>query len=708
MKKYHLLFGMLLITLTISGFAQSRCFICIDNSSSMKNMNFYERLINAVADEYKTGEIHMVPFGDGNPPRDFVSYTDFSNFIKETTFSTTDFVRLCEFIENNIRVEDNIQENSNGESNTDQFIIITDGEHDLSTTAPFQALTYNEICGMLNVINRLQNYRNNIKILHILDSPGPENPTNMSITRIQNHRRRLERTDTSYGITDSVIIKGLTHDFLMNLTTTENYYHCKNRRAAVNVFFKEIFNISVGIPCDESTFLKNIPLQLKFSFVTPDNQKLFKRFIDGKTFCVDGIDRDLKVTNDPSPFVIQIRWYAGNSYIITINEQIIWEEKKNKKISLWQEFNSAAEDITEYLSKIITKGGYRSDPQFREPHCQYSIKFEGDLLFPFITSDDFKILKTKCGGAMDTMPLASVSFAHKDKRVYFEIPMISTRKLQISLPHDRNQTKLISLGSQSLKDYWENMECTISDSNFQIPIINYDFRNFLTEFGGTLLFYSASNQRYAGMISRPGYVQFYQGQSYVIYHVPFNLENDGIKSITWKEIKNQRDIGDALNFLREQRIEVFETYEDCLTKFENAADNEKANLTRKIADSNGFLFLLNHLREIRLDENKKMTMINIIETLDKTFNGLNRNNSDEKPFKIIELITSDIPNFSNDLRRRYLAELGGIREDKISTIINLLSNPFQNLQHLKYYLQNPKSDRISPQNSFYFSKLEGN
>ena len=230
-------------------------------------------------------------------------------------------------------------------------------------------------------------------------------------------------------------------------------------------------------------------------------------------------------------------------------------------------------------------------------------------------------------------------------------------------------------------------------------LISYDFSPFLRKYKGALLFFSSNTQRFYGMVGNEpdrNRIEFFRNRRYRIYFVPDDIKRKMIKSTT-KTIGNKNDIESALTLLEPTSMDgVFTRFEECFKRFEETGNYTSRNMvTRKIAMSNGYFLLLLHLGKIKKNEKYNKLFKEILG------NTIELYKESESPFKAIDLIQADIPGFSKHLKEKYL-RLGD--QKKIPFIIQILTNPINNLSELIHYLDGNFLE-VSGKNLLYFKRL---
>ena len=201
---------------------------------------------------------------------------------------------------------------------------------------------------------------------------------------------------------------------------------------------------------------------------------------------------------------------------------------------------------------------------------------------------------------------------------------------------------------------------------------------------------------------KPFSLKFLKNRQYKIYYVPRDIEKSNIKSLA-RPITGMEDIGKALELLLPTAVDVvFNDWEECLVKFKTARDStgpgidNKEIITRQLVKSNGYFHLLAHLAEIMENTEYRQIFKEIVNKTIKIYRGMN------SPFYVIELLRTDIPGFSHDLQKRYLA-LG--RPGKMHIVLQVLSNPISNLTDLGHYMRG-ELEKVSRQNLKFFKQLE--
>jgi hypothetical protein len=362
-----------------------------------------------------------------------------------------------------------------------------------------------------------------------------------------------------------------------------------------------------------------------------------------------------------------------------------------------------------------------------------SIKFEDEKLYAFIKDKNFNLYKKEC--QRYTWKPPKVFFFDEDKRAYLFIPVLVAKRLLITAPgqpKELKKGKLINLEQENISS-WDTEELTVKKDEIKYPTLSFNFTGFFSDEKGkgTLLFFSVVTGRYFGMVSylnpQPSFTLF-KDQRYRIYFVPDDIETKNIKSIP-RQLSDERDVPKALNLLTPTKDDVvFKNWKECLQQFDDAKPevvntenliqtkkrkkkttstpeapanlptvDSRGKVARQIARSNGYFLLLQHLGEIMENQEFKRIFKDLLNQTIEEYKG-----SGMSPFKVIELLQAEIPVFSNKLKEKYLG-LGS--RPKIQTIIQVLTNPIQNLTELKHYIEGDL-EKVTPQNQTYFHELE--
>lgn len=703
---------------------KDRYYIFFDNSWSMKRYDFYPRLlgslIGGLKNEGREKEfiINYVPFGTRRSIEYFNNYNQFSNKIKKD-FATTDFVNLGSTLS---RIRDD-----------DKVIIISDGEHDTSNNLPFTNLTEEELKQMMEVVDTLQKRGLQVYALHILKDHSHVNQKD-----IANYYNSLKRKNQAAPpgnkspVTQSSIIAALTKDFMKRLATgSGDYYLCADNKAAVNALFK-IFEISTPIACDTSHFKTTIPLDITFGdWVEHETKQWFWQELENYPICIAGVTRKFEENPTNTLFNLTVDYINNDAYTVRFGQETLWNEK--------QIFNRS--DMNNCIQRIVGKVKSKIDnellkspdyaPRFTVPQCLISIKFEDEKLYAFIKEKNFNLYKKDC--QRYTWKTADVFFFDEDKRAYLLIPVMVAKRLLITAPGQPKGLKVgksINLEQENISS-WDTEELTVKKDEIKFPTISFNFTGFFNNEKGTLLFFSVVTGRFFGMVSDSSpqlSFTLFKDQRYRIYFVPDDIKSENIKSIP-RQLSEERDVPKALNLLNPTRDDVvFEDWKDCLERFDEAkaepvnpenltqtntrkkkttsTSDSPANLptvdsrgkvARQIARSNGYFHLLQHLGDIMDNQEFKRIFKDLLNQTIEEYKG-----SGMSPFKVIELLQAEIPVFSHELREKYLG-LGS--RAKIQTIIQVLTNPIQNLTELKHYIEG-NLVKVTAQNQNYFHELE--
>lgn len=699
MKVKSLCLAVIIITALVSPFttssqgADKNYYICFDNSGSMKRFDFYQRLIGALLvnmeREGLTGDnIKYIPFGERQAATIIDKYADFDNEIKNKTYPTTDFSKLCQALEN-------INTNS-------IIIIISDGEHDLSSAPPFSHLTGKELGQMVEVVDKLKQRKFKIHTVHILkeyNSSGQALDINKFYSRIRPGASGMEIV-----IDKGNIIAGLTRDFMKKLTDAEDNYHfCTGNKDAVKALL-DIFDISLPEACDYGRFRETVPLNIVFNeYVDENTRDWFWRELGQKKFCIEGIERRFLKDQNSTDFSLSIQYINNDAYTIEFGYENIWDERR---IANQSDMTDCIDSIIENTRKKI-KNEFSGASAFSVPECLLSIKFLDEKLYAFLSQDNFKLYVGNSTCDKKIWQNAKVFFFDEGKRVYLSVPMIISDKLSITVPGDNdnlNRGLLFPL-SPATFDSWDSPELTVREGDVNYPSINYDFSNFIHTNKGVILFFSADIKRFfgfAGKEASTNEIKLFKGQKYKIYFVPDDIEKMNIKSLK-KTIDNTSNISDALDILKPTPDDVaFSDWGECLQKYKDAIEedntlnaNKRDIVARQIAVSNGYFLLLHHLGEIIEDNKKKQTFTELLDKTIEIYKGI------DSPFEAIDLLQADIPAFSSLLRDKYMG-LG--RRGIMLTILQVLSNPISNLTQLRHYI-NGNIREVTQENQKYFDEL---
>lgn len=671
-----------------------RYYIFVDNSESMKRMHYYERVLSIIY-ENVNAEFHFVAFGttQRDQLKDFIYITPFLQFLDSRNFLTTDFETLADYI-TDLKLEPR-----------DQIIIITDGEHDIAPNRSFSHLTKSELETMKRVVHKLKKHRKNIQVVHLLkNSPGP-------IKKITLERYIATFTDMKVDVpgfdalSDPGVIKALTHDFLSRLTEEENYFYCKTRSETVQALHEKIFNLSIPVACDIGNFSMTIPVTLSFRYVPSRVRQRFQDKLSTTTVCWNGIKRTFSVIDNQvtSPaFPVKMEWSTDDYYSIWVKDTPIWP---NRKLYMDSDFNQAASTLQAHFTEIIGNAESSIDnqyPGFVEPRCRVSIRFPGNMVFPFLSPEHFKLYAADCRGNLVETDRFRVRCSKYTRRFYIELPMVSSRKITITYPHnDKKRVKEFPLTSQRIRQFWDGDELVVEDVKNHIPVVDYNFDQYLKKHKGTILLFSAFNRRYAGKIEKTGSFRFYKGMKYWFYHVPEDLETHSIPFST-RMINSPGDIEEVFNLLEMSREKALMDWKHCLKIFNDVEDgndeSKKSVVMKKLVEANGILLLLANLESITGNKKHKEDLVHILELYQDRYQGVSI-----KPFRAVNLAKQEIPGFTDKLKENFM-RLGN--PIKINIIIALLANPYSSLKDLRYYLLE-QYDKVSSQNIEYFRKLEG-
>lgn len=706
-------------------------YICFDNSSSLKKYEFYKRLIGALISYLrregveKDKEIKYIPFGSGSLPKIFDKYREFASYVN-TNFPTTDFGKLS----------DRLAELDNQET----VIIISDGEHDISTQAPFSHLTITEMEQMLEVVNQLK--QKNIKVysIHILKEYSEVEPT---LDLEKYYQDFLSRNRTREENPQN--IAALTMDFMKNLASNEDDYHlCTDNVGALRAVL-DIFGIPKPVQCDVSKFKDTIPLNVTFEFVDSGAREWLWLELRRTSLCIDGVERTIVEDQTDGFFKMNVTYVTDDAYTIKFGTrtdkksdpilEIIWNERDITGPPNMDEFiNTLSQEI-----KAKIQGEFAGNPRFSAPRCLISIKFLDQKLYTFLKEENFLIHVNSCDNKQ-AWRKADVTFFDEDYRVYVSVPMTISDKLQIMAPEFPVSDEIMGKDIE-LKANIGNIdaeEITIKQNDIPYPTFSYDFSHLLQEKKGTVLLFSAETKRFYGMageIAKQNHLDLMQGQKYTAYFVPDDLENNNIKFFS-RPLESKEDVGKVLELVKPsgKTDAVFLDWVECLAAYNEAwkadeseeqksrqnntaatpsskskdktgvkdEDTQKpifkkhrGRAAREIATSNGYFRLLHHLAEILEDDDDKKTFLDLLDITIQEYKGF------ASPFQVIDLLRTEIPGFSEKLKDEYL---GIGREEKIQIILVILSNPIKNLAELKNFITNNLRD-VSPENQNYFIEL---
>lgn len=666
-------------------------YICFDNSASLKKYRSYQRMMGILISYlkregvYDTIEIKYIPFGTNHPVQVFHQYTDFSNYIRKNTYSTTNFDRLSDFL-------DRVNE-------TDQVIVISDGENDISTNAPFTHLTITELEQMQEIAAKMNRKNLRVYSIHILK----EYNHILQFLDLEKYFRELWKQQKTKE-EDGEIIAKLTKDFMKKMASGRRcYYPCGDNKDALKALF-DIFAVPLPADCNASQFKITIPMAVHFDQVNKNTREWFWQELKNTDFCIRGIQRRLQKDQKSKDFKLEIKWISSDVYTVKLGNKTILD---THTIRGQADMNQCINRINKGIEEKIKEQFY-DNPRYTPPVCLISVKFLDEKLYAFLTGNNFQLGIHSCNKKERSWRNADVSFFDEDKRVYIPVPMIISDQMRITLPvHHGNEPqtgKLIPLGPGI--GNLDAEEITIYEGDIAYPGFSYDFSDFFSKNKGTLLFFSANTKRFFGMMesSQKSFLfKFFKNQRYKIYFVPRDIEKNNIKSIS-RNLGIMDDTRKALELLLPTRVDVvFNDWEQCLVKFKIAAGsteegiNRKEIITRQIAKSNGYFLLLAHLAEIMENDEYKQLFEKIITKTIEIYQGL------DSPFFVIDLLRVKIPGFSHGLRQRFLA-LG--RPGKMHIVFQVLSNPITNLTDLKYYM-NGELEKVSRQNLKFFKELEG-
>jgi hypothetical protein len=684
-----------------------RYYICFDNSASMKQFEFYPRILGGLFALLKSEErikdfaLYYVPFGANSNITILDKYENFTSYIDKNTAATTNFVKLADVLEN---IDDN-----------DHFIIISDGEHDTSNKASFSYLTAQELGQMKNVIQRLKSKRRHFHSIHILKKYGHIE----SFEDINRYYRGLSGNTRNRlrGVPEAVqeggIIASLTKDFMRKLAGDESrYFSCKDNQGALNALMK-IFKVTQTFSCNSENFKTAVPVELSFEYVDPVDQEWFRKEIEKTTFCLpsEGFQRSIVIKKNKD-FKLKIVYENNYVYNLYIGDEPIWE---NDTIQYNEDLKRCikhhiVKELKEMIFEKIDK-----EPEFTPPQCLLSIQVTDKNLYGFLAEKNFRIFRKSCGSS-DWTPIHAAYFFPEEKRIYIHIPTLIAESIRITLPVDKNNPDygkniILELDKTGM---WNNDEWKVGYQQLTYPVIKYDFSQFFQKYPGTLLFFSKDTNRFIDRADHKDNtkINIFKGQFFNIYYVPADIESNIIKSVK-RELKTTSDFKIILDLLAPADNERnFKNWRECLDSFAKACEMDRpaknvkskstqtstANkdiVTRQIAISNGLIHLLSHLSDVK-QEKKMDIFVKLLNSL------INLYKDTSFPFTGIKLLNSEIPVFSEQLWNRFLV-IGD--RAKIDIILLLLAEPIKNLSELRDFI-NGKFENVSPDNHNYFKQLE--
>ena len=613
---------LLAVVIMYSGFscvwAQSpakRLYICLDNSSSLKDKRFYENVTTQLKEFYdrlkdRYNPLTIVLFGDSNSVLQFemtsardIDWINLFKTMEKTTYHTTDFVTLL----------------SSGVfrkcTPKDRIIILSDGEHDAETYKSFSHFTEQEIKNLSNALNFVDE-RKQIFSIHLLHNKKYFSAAERSFTELQ----------YTTVVTNPLHIAGLSKFIMKQLSGTRKrrYFLCNSNENAFDVLFKLL---GLGAPIKPPKIIRQIDLYVHFNEMPAEFETYVKNYFRNLLYCIQGEERKVTVLKEPddrADLKLEIINAGEGTVDVNLNGRTIW---RGTEVDFYDKDTKFLGDLKSRMKKNLL-----GLDKFKIPEGYVNVFIPDSHVYAFIEAGQYQVKGEKkgcppSGRKVNVYQEAAVSLQHFANKGFLIKGPTSLTSIEFYLQYESDSpgNNLKHLFNAAVKpEHFRYLSQMIKPSLNLPDKVSISFQDVFQRNPGELYIYAHTGDSFVKKLTakNPTF-QFFKDFGYTFYYVP--------KESRYSIVKETRKISNFFDssgnktgryhtlmtmLANKSQLKSFDTWKSCLDSFDSAQDQNA--IVREILISDIFFELFFHLDKVNKDKNYKSIFLKLLEKITGT------------------------------------------------------------------------------------------